>query len=246
MKFFSSLLFFIIISVLVFAQTDKGFAVVELFTSEGNAQSPAAEKILSEIGKESKLSGSSVYCLEYHVDYWNKLGWKDPFSKFQFTRRQENYSRVLPSKEMYTPQIIINGTSEFTGTDEKKIRPAISAALKTVSGIQFSILLDSLKQDTAYISWQLSKEDKNTVLQIAYTESGLSSKVEKGENAGKTLVHDHVVRVFTAVNNPGAKGRIKIYLKDREENQYAVIIAFVQNKQNYKISGVSKATIPLQ
>ena len=62
----------------LFSQDNKGFAIVELFTSEGNAQSPDADKLLSEIGKEAKLSGKNVYCLKYHVDYWNKLGWKDP------------------------------------------------------------------------------------------------------------------------------------------------------------------------
>ncbi len=225
------------------AQQNSRFAVVELFTSEGCSSCPAADKILSEISKESRQKNQEVYCLAYHVDYWNKLGWKDPYSKFQFTRRQENYSRVLPSKELYTPQMIVNGTTELIGSKKEKALSAISLALNKKPELEFDLKLDSLVADTAFISWKISKSDKNYVLQLALNQSGLSSKIDKGENAGKTLTHDHVVRAFTAVNNPGFSGQIKFLLKDKDPGFQSEIIGFIQRKQNYSILAAGRITL---
>ncbi len=225
------------------AQEKKSFVVVELFTSEGCSTCPSADLFLSEISRDAAVHKQEVYCLAYHVDYWNKLGWKDPFSKFQFTRRQENYSRILPSHEMYTPQMVVNGTQEYTGTDQSKVQKGIQAALTNQEMTQLELVLDTIRQDTAYISWKISSEDKNTVLQLAFTESGLISKVESGENAGKTLLHNDVVRVFTAVNNPGKTGQTKILLKDRNPSLKAELTGFIQNKQNYKIAGAARISL---
>ena len=225
---------------LIFAQQANGFAVVELFTSEGCSSCPAADKLLSQISNESIRDGNKVYCLAYHVDYWNRLGWMDPYSKFQFTRRQENYSRVLPSKELFTPQMIVNGSKEFTGSKEAIARAEIRNALAKTPDLGFNFVLDSLREDTAYVSWKLSKEDKNFVLQIAYTESGLSNKVSKGENAGKTLAHDHVVKVFSAVNNPSSSGQTIILLKNRHNNKSCELVGFIQHKQTYTISAADR------
>lgn len=239
-----SILFVLIfLSAAIKAQENKGFVVVELFTSEGCSSCPPADKLLSDISNEAKKNGDNIYCLAFHVDYWNRLGWKDPFGKFQFTRRQENYSRVLPSKELFTPQMVVNGSVEFTGSDKKKADAAIQSAKSKKPAIQFDLKLDSLVADTAYISWTLSKTDANYVLQLAYSESGLSSKVSKGENAGKVLVHDHVVKVFSAVNKPGSKGQTKLILKDRVSKNESELTGFIQHKQNYKISAADRVKV---
>jgi len=106
------------------------FVIVELFTSEGCSSCPPADKVLSELKAEAEKYKQPVLFLEYHVDYWNRLGWKDPFSKNQFTLRQENYSRVLPGKELYTPQLVVNGEAELTGSDQKAAKAAIQKALE--------------------------------------------------------------------------------------------------------------------
>jgi len=222
-----------------YSQNGKAFAVVELFTSEGCNSCPPADKILSEISAEARKNNQEIYCLAYHVDYWNRLGWKDPYSKLQFTQRQENYSRVLPSKELYTPQMVVNGKIEFTGSKKEKSTAALEAALKMPAAVQLSIQIDSTASDTIYISWKLSKTDKNNVLQIAFTESGLVSNVIKGENAGKILKHDHVVRSFTAVNNPGSTGQVRMVVKGRDAKVQSELIAFLQHKQHY---GIAAAT----
>ena len=87
------------------AQTSSfrsGFAVLELFTSESDANSPAGDAIFQEVIREARKAKQPVIGLAFHVDYWNKGSWKDPFSRNAFTFRQENYSRAFPQKELYT------------------------------------------------------------------------------------------------------------------------------------------------
>src|SRR6478609_5145412 len=95
-----------------------GFALIELFTSEGCSSCPAAEEVLEEIQKN--YSAKNVLVLGYHVDYWNKLGWKDTFSNASFTQRQEYYSNIFRLNNIYTPQAVVNGEKEFLGSNKSK------------------------------------------------------------------------------------------------------------------------------
>lgn len=219
---------------------ENGFAVVELFTSEGCESCPTGDKILSQLAAEAKQNGKAIYCLEYHVDYWNKGGWKDPFSKNQFTFRQENYSRVLPNKEMYTPQLVINGQTELNANNLSLAKTAIDKAMKQEPVLKVSMHIDSILRDTAYVSYTCSKQDKNYVLRIVLAENKLSSKVTGGQHAGKVLLHDAVVRILFSVNNPTAKGQAAIPLKEFKTDSNFSWTAFVQHKQTMKILGASR------
>ena len=111
-------------------RSQSGFAFVELFTSEGSDVSPVGEEILNRVVSEEKKLGNKVFVLEYHVDYWNNRGWKDPYSKYQYTMRQENYSRVLIEKELYTPEVVVNGMKSFSATKERTVRDEIKLAIR--------------------------------------------------------------------------------------------------------------------
>src|SRR6185369_290670 len=100
--------------------------------------------LLSKISDEATANHKNIFCLEYHVDYWNRGGWKDPFSKNQFTMRQNNYSSVLHQRELFTPQMIVNGEDEFTGSDAAKANAAIDKALKASVKAELSITVDSI------------------------------------------------------------------------------------------------------
>ncbi len=108
------------------------FAVVELFTSEGCSSCPPADKLVSEIVSEKH---DNIYVLTYHVDYWNRLGWKDVFSKSEWSARQQYYAAMLGLEGVYTPQIVVNGKQEFVGSNESKLRNAISNAGKEHSAL---------------------------------------------------------------------------------------------------------------
>lgn len=223
-----------------FSQTRKSFAVVELFTSEGCSTCPPAEKLLSEIHMSAGRNNEKILCLEYHVDYWNNKGWKDPFSSFQYTLRQKNYTSVLNEESIYTPMMIVNGNESFTGSDEAKAKAAIAKALSQAEGIQLKAVIDSTKRDTAFVSFQSSKTDKNFFIRIAITENQLVSKIVKGENSGKTLTHDHVVRVFFSGEMGDGKGQLKIPLKKFVPKGDCELVAFIQHKQTMKILAAAR------
>src|SRR5689334_14081460 len=100
------------------------FALVELFTSEGCSSCPPADRVLARLAAEARASGRRIFPLSFHVDYWNGLGWRDPWSTRTFTERQRNYARALGWRT-YTPQMVINGAEHFVGSDERHARESI-------------------------------------------------------------------------------------------------------------------------
>ena len=224
---------FVFISLSGFAQ--QPFTVVELFTSEGCSSCPPADELLNNVNAAAIKEGKNIFILAYHVDYWNRLGWKDPYSKLQFTKRQENYSRVLPEKEMYTPQVVINGKASFIGSKRDLLNENINAAFNEHPKESINIQRDSLRNDTIYLSYKISNTNGDYVLRIAFTESGLISNVTKGENAGKHLKHDCVVRSFTSYEIPAVTGNLKILANVFSGNISRKIIAFIQQKKDMHI-----------
>jgi len=231
-------LVFILIALAYSARAQQPFAVVELFTSEGCSSCPPADNVLSEIKKEAEAKGTRVFTLAYHVDYWNRLGWKDPFGKFQFTWRQENYSRVLPGGSVYTPQVIVNGRTECLGSNKNQLTKNIKAALDRPAMFRFTLHADSLKRDSLFISYSIPAATADHVLRLALTEDGLSSTVKAGENNGRTLHHDAVVRNLFSVDKPGKTGQFSIPLSAITNIQKSALVAFVQKKGGMEILAV--------
>jgi hypothetical protein len=226
-------------SVLQAQTSSPPFAVVELFTSEGCSTCPPAEKVLYEIGEEAKNLKKNIYCLEFHVDYWNRAGWKDPFSKNQYTMRQNAYSSVLQQRELYTPQMIINGEREFTGSDRERAKTEISHALNVKKSFNLSVVPDSVANDTVYIRVVSGQSGKNLSLHVAVVEDGLSSRVTKGENSGTTFTHRHVVRMLYTIALNEKNKHSKIPLNRLKLNKNCRLISFVQDKQTMNILAVS-------
>jgi len=106
--------------------SSKPFVLIELFTSEGCSSCPSADKNLEKIAAQAKASGQNIYTLSYHVDYWDYLGWKDPYATKQFSDRQRAYASQFKSSRIYTPQMIVNGKTEFVGSNQKTSQQAIT------------------------------------------------------------------------------------------------------------------------
>src|ERR1700753_1065742 len=132
---------------------DKGFAVVELFTSEGCSSCPPADALVAKIQKESV--GKPVYILAFHVDYWDRGGWKDAFSDAAYTTRQKQYARWMKSSELYTPQAIVNGTKEMVGSEESKLRSTIKADLQNTSKTELTLSDLRTNKNKATIKYQV-------------------------------------------------------------------------------------------
>ena len=126
--------------------SSKPFVLIELFTSEGCSSCPSADKNLEKITAQAKAFGQNIYTLSYHVDYWDYLGWKDPYSTKQFSDRQRDYATQFNSNRIYTPQMVVNGKTEFVGSNQKTSQQAIKQALvsKTTSAIAITSFIKDL------------------------------------------------------------------------------------------------------
>lgn len=219
----------------------KGFAVVELFTSQGCRSCPAADKVLAEIKYESEKSGASVYVLSYHVDYWNKYGWMDPFSKFAFTKRQNNYVGANQVEEVYTPQAYINGQNPTLGSDKMKINTAIEKVTAENPALNLTTAKSSLSNaDTLVIDYTATKTNPNYSLVITIVQEEATTKITKGENAGKTLSYTNIVRELSISPLSVLKGTVKIAVKNLSLKNGFKVLAFAQQKQTKKIIAVSQ------
>jgi len=153
---------------------DKGFAVVELFTSEGCSSCPPADQLVAKIEKEVK--DRPVYILAYHVDYWNRAGWKDGFSSADYSKRQQDYAAYLHIQQVYTPQIVVNGRMEFVGSEEAVLRGAITGNLKKAQGTPLTLTVAADKKQ-ADIKYTTDKADKNTSLILQSFKKALRQKL---------------------------------------------------------------------
>lgn len=167
--------------------------VVELFTSEGCSSCPPADAVLSRLEKQP-IPGVSVIALGEHVDYWNHGGWADPYSKREFSTRQSDYSNAFRKDSVYTPQMIVDGRTEFVGSDSDRAREAITqAARQTKAAVAVARTGDSALS-VRVDNLPASVKSDPAVVVLAITEDGLSSSVRGGENSGRHLSHSAVVR----------------------------------------------------
>lgn len=225
------------------AKADKpaGFAVVELFTSEGCSSCPPADEIVAKIEKES--AGKPVYILAFHVDYWNRLGWKDQFSSAAYSQRQSKYADWLHLSSVYTPQAVVNGKKEFVGSEEGTLRSSIKSSLAIPSAEM--ITLSDLKTDAGKVSvhYRVAGDSKNSTLLIALVQKNAVSKVLKGENAGSTLSHVQIVKDVQSTDlSTGSSGNVLLPLPANVKGGLE-LIAFVQKKNSGEITGANKIAL---
>lgn len=218
-----------------------GFAVVELFTSEGCSSCPPADQLLAEIDTEYK---SQVYVLSFHVDYWDRLGWRDVFSNANYTHRQEEYAHLLSVREIYTPQAVVNGKWQMLGSSRDLIRGAIDQELKGTanSGLQLQAISKDSKKVSVHFT---SNYSAPATLQAALVQLQASSNVLRGENKGKQLQHVNIVRYFESIylDNGTTKGSIQLKIPSGLQAKDCKVIVFLQSPTDGHIIGVGEARV---
>jgi len=180
--------------------------VIELFTSEGCSSCPPADALLARLEREQPVAGAEVVALAQHVDYWNNLGWADPFSSHEFSERQSEYAGAFGNDGVYTPQMIVDGRTEFPGGESGKAFETIAQAAREpkaevslARAAEQADAGDALRLSVRVMRLpKLTDGDAADVL-LAVTESDLSSDVARGENAGRRLTHVCVVRALTKI-----------------------------------------------
>ena len=210
-------------------RSDSGFAVVELFTSQGCSSCPSADENLARMARAAQDERLPVYTLSFHVDYWNQLGWEDPFSTATNTKRQQTYAAMARNKRVYTPQMIINGRVEFVGSHRDYSDRAVTAALGMDAEVK--LRLEARRQGrTVAVQWSADQVNEKDVIQLALVQSEASRKVTAGENNGRSLRHVNVVRDFRSVTPPAGKkqGEAELVLPERNDAKDWQVIGYVQ------------------
>ncbi len=220
--------------------SDKGVAVVELFTSEGCSSCPPADALLSKLKNEN---ADNVFLLAFHADYWNYLGWKDRFSDAAYSQRQQNYSDLFHCTT-YTPQMVVNGSTQFVGSDETAAHKAINESLSEPAILTISLQPKYNNTDPSIsISYAVQGELKNELLNVALIQKTAQSNVVKGENSGRHLLHVNVVRDFQTVALTNAVGTLKLIFPSDISADEVQIVAYTQLSSNLKVTGATAASL---
>ena len=235
------------------AQTPTGQdripVLAELFTSEGCSSCPPADRLLEWLSKQQPVDGVYVVAMSEHVTYWDHQGWKDPFGASRFTERQQMYANRLGSGDVFTPQLIVDGTTALIGSDTAALKRALADASRTpkppltveasltasgdVSGVASGPGLQAGAAEDADVLWALTEDD-------------LVVDVRRGENAKHTLQHSGVVRTLVArKRQSGSAAPMTMVTRAAPEWKRANLrlVVFVQATKSRRVLSVGSALV---
>lgn len=191
----------------------------------------------------------NIIVLSEHVDYWNRLGWTDPFSSSQYSKRQGEYANAFHLNSVYTPQAVVNGAKEFVGSESEAVTTAISNAARK-PGATVTLSVDKSKPETVSLNVKIvgvpSSKGVSDVM-LAITEDNLHSNVSRGENSGSMLEHTGVVRQLTkigTVQGNSFTANPSIILKSQWKRDNLNAVVFVQQRENLHILGAGIISLP--
>lgn len=215
--------------------------LIELFTSEGCSSCPPADKNLAEMAKRSN-GDAEVITLGMHVDYWNNLGWTDPFSAAKYSQRQSFYSSTFNLDGVYTPQMVVDGSYQFVGGNSGEANKAIDEATKIPKA---NVELSAAAENKLKVNISALPEHTFANVFLAIAENNLSTEVKRGENGGHVLSHTSVVRELHTIGTIDAadqdfvtEAEFQIPANWKREN--IKLVVFVQVEKTSKVIGVNQ------
>ncbi len=226
----------------------SGVAVVELFTSEGCSSCPPADAVLAELARAARDSGRPVYALEFHVDYWDSLGWPDRFASPDYSVRQQAYARAFGTAGMYTPQMVVDGREQFVGSDRARAEESVSRALGRPLPVRVSLRVRAVGADALGVDYEVTRAPAGAWLNIAVVERAVSVAVRAGENAGKTLRHTDLARALVVVKLTGLSGTEVLHVPADLPREASDVIGYVQSApsegEGLPVLGASRGSLP--
>jgi len=201
-------------------------AVVELFTSQGCSSCPAADKVLGELAKDP-----NIIALSLPIDYWDYLGWKDTLADSRFTARQKAYSRVRGDRDVYTPQVVVNGATHVIGSDRGRIEGAIDTTKKAegVMSVPVSMSLSG-KQINVSVAASKASGAKHGEVWICSVSKAVPIAIGRGENRGREVTYHNVVRNLLKVGDwNGSAGNWTVPLENISREGVDAAVVYVQD-----------------
>jgi hypothetical protein len=228
MKLFNCLLFLIagcFTSCQAFHRDSKssGFVVIELYTSEGCSSCPYADDIVAKI--QQQYADKRVYALSFHVDYWDRLGWKDPFSNGVYSFRQEQYDKILKST-VFTPQVVLNGIVEMPGYRQSDMIHFINENIAKEKPSTISLQANQVDSNKITVHFLVKNFTQHNSLQLILIQHSATNHIKAGENNGRTLHNINIVRQMLTLSQ--ASGEAQLTLPSGLTGRDVSVIALLQ------------------
>ena len=216
------------------ASNSRSFAVLELFTSEGCSSCPPADRLLPELMQKD----SNLIALSFHVDYWDKLGWKDVFSNSTFTQRQQLYAEQFHLESIYTPQLVINGQYELVGSNRQKAEGIIEKVEKGPAIAEIKFVDVKKENQKLFVTCQLEGSIKSSRLVAAVVQRHAERIILGGENRGVKLQHTNVVRSLVE-NDAKPEMKFAIELPSELKDGEWQLVVYVQKTSGLNITAAN-------
>jgi hypothetical protein len=228
--------------------------LVELFTSEGCSSCPPADQLLIRLDEEQPVPGADIIVVSEHVDYWDRLGWRDPFSSPAFTQRQEDYRQALGEPANYTPQMVVDGRAALIGSLESDVRRAVTEAARQPKASVRVEPIGPMTSDTVALRVHVTRmpilpQGDRAELWVAVTQRGLVTHVPRGENARRRLPHTAVARRLERIETLPAVARdtfqttVQVDLDPDWPQEQLRVVAFLQAVDSRHVLGVGQTSL---
>jgi len=219
----------------------ESIIVLELFTSQGCSSCPKADVLLGSVKKDAK--NNNIIALSYHVDYWNYIGWNDPFSSKYNTEKQRGYGKKFYSNRIYTPQLVINGKEHFVGSNAEILSNKLKTYGKQASKNTVSISNAKKNNNIFDFDYSINGDIKNKEIRFVLVIDERTTEVKKGENRNRTIKNENIVvtEVIAAINSKTGKATIAIPdVVDKTDNLR--LVAIIQTK-SLDITGATQLNL---
>ena len=196
--------------------------------------------MVRELANDAALRGK-VIPLAFHVDYWDRLGWRDPFSAAEWSRRQSFYVRALSLRGGYTPQMVVNGARQFVGSNARALDAALAEESRQAP---FGSVRVTLARASGAINASVSAKVTSaapTDVVLALVENGISTKVTAGENGGTTIDNDAIVRRLMRVATGSVETTVSIPIDKTWNASRLGVVVFLQDRKTLAIRGAAVA-----
>ena len=201
--------------------------------------------MLRDLSAHARESGLRIFPIEWHVDYWDRLGWPDPFGAPEHSQRQRRYARALGQRGPYTPQIIINGTTIVRPAQRRQlVFDQAELALEKQASAEVTLSAE-LADGSLNIAYAVNDAPRRAALLLIVVERGLGNHVPRGENRGKTLRHDEVVRAHHDLGRVGreATGTTELAFPEEVDPAQASLICIVHDPVTMEIVGAASVDL---
>lgn len=227
-------------SELIEEDTYEPIVVLELFTSQGCSSCPSADLLLLKVKKEYT---GEVFALSYHVDYWNYIGWKDPFSKAEYTEKQRAYNIKFRNRSNYTPQLVVNGKEHFVGSSSSKMYGRINDYKEKKA--PNSIGLSGISVDEKNVSFKYGVQGslKNKVIRTLLVLDERTTEVKRGENRNRTLQNSNIVVAEKSFSLEESNGTMKILIPEIVTTTDKVNLVVLIESTDYDITAAAKQSL---